>query len=576
MNDFKVFLKSLTISPGVYQFYNNKKEIIYVGKAKNLKKRVSSYFNKNHTNNKTRILVKNIFKIEYIVVNSEMDALLLENSLIKKYKPRYNVLLKDDKTFPWICLKKNPFPKVFPTRKVVKDGSIYFGPYPNVKTVYTLLDLIKEIYPFLNHELNHLMKINDYSKLKQIYEENKISIKNLINGNFKPSIEKLNNLMKSHSMKMEFEEAQKIKEKLDSLKNYQSKSTVVSSKITNVDVFSIITDENYGYINFFQVAFGSIIRSRTIEIKKRLDETDKELLSLAIVELRQLFNSNSKEIYLPFKINLGLNIKVTVPKSGDKKNLLNLSERNAKYFRMEKFKQIQIIDPERHTSRIMNQIKTDLKLVQEPRLIECFDNSNLQGSNPVAACVVFKNGKPSKKDYRHYNIKNVKGPDDFASMEEVVFRRYKRLVDENCELPQLIIIDGGKGQISSTMKSLEKLKLKNKISVIGIAKRLEEIFFPGDPTPIYLDKRSESLKIIQHLRNEAHRFSLAFHKNKRSKNALNSKLDNIKGIGARNKILLLNHFRSFKRIKAASLSEISIILGPKRGNKLFNTLKNID
>ena len=576
MNDFKVFLKSLTISPGVYQFYNNKKEIIYVGKAKNLKKRVSSYFNKNHTNNKTRILVKNIFKIEYIVVNSEMDALLLENSLIKKYKPRYNVLLKDDKTFPWICLKKNPFPKVFPTRKVIKDGSIYFGPYPNVKTVYTLLDLIKEIYPFLNHELNHLMKINDYSKLKQIYEENKISIKNLINGNFKPSIEKLKNQMKDHSMKMEFEEAQKIKEKLDSLKNYQSKSTVVSSKITNVDVFSIITDENYGYINFFQVAFGSIIRSRTIEIKKRLDETDKELLSLAIVELRQLFNSNSKEIYLPFKINLGLNIKVTVPKSGDKKNLLNLSERNAKYFRMEKFKQIQIIDPERHTSRIMNQIKTDLKLVQEPRLIECFDNSNLQGSNPVAACVVFKNGKPSKKDYRHYNIKNVKGPDDFASMEEVVFRRYKRLVDENCELPQLIIIDGGKGQISSTMKSLEKLKLKNKISVIGIAKRLEEIFFPGDPTPIYLDKRSESLKIIQHLRNEAHRFSLAFHKNKRSKNALNSKLDNIKGIGARNKILLLNHFRSFKRIKAASLSEISIILGPKRGNKLFDTLKNID
>ena len=576
MNDFKVFLKSLTISPGVYQFYNNKKEIIYVGKAKNLKKRVSSYFNKNHTNNKTRILVKNIFKIEYIVVNSEMDALLLENSLIKKYKPRYNVLLKDDKTFPWICLKKNPFPKVFPTRKVIKDGSIYFGPYPNVKTVYTLLDLIKEIYPFLNHELNHLMKINDYSKLKQIYEENKISIKNLINGNFKPSIEKLNNLMKSHSMKMEFEEAQKIKEKLDSLKNYQSKSTVVSSKITNVDVFSIITDENYGYINFFQVAFGSIIRSRTIEIKKRLDETDKELLLLGIVELRQLFNSNSKEIYIPFKIDLDLNIKVTVPKSGDKKNLLNLSERNAKYFRMEKFKQIQIIDPERHTSRIMNQIKTDLKLVQEPRLIECFDNSNLQGSNPVAACVVFKNGKPNKKDYRHYNIKNVKGPDDFASMEEVVFRRYKRLVDENCELPQLIIIDGGKGQISSTMKSLEKLKLENKISVIGIAKRLEEIFFPGDPTPIYLDKRSETLKIIQHLRNEAHRFSLAFHKNKRSKKALNSKLDNIKGIGPKNKILLLNHFRSFKRIKAASLIEISTVLGPKRGNKLFDTLKNID
>ena len=576
MNNFKIFLKSLPNSPGVYQFYNDKKEIIYVGKAKNLKKRVSSYFNKNHTNNKTRILVKNIFEIEYIVVNTEMDALLLENSLIKKYKPRYNVLLKDDKTYPWICLKKDPSPKVFSTRKVIKDGSLYFGPYPNVKTVYTLLDLIKELYPFLNHELNHLMKMNDASELKKKFEENKISIKNLINGNFKTSIEKLKSEMKIHSVKMEFEKAQKIKEKLESLKNYQSKSTVVNSKINNTDVFSIISDESYGYINFFQVAYGSIIRSRTIEIKKKLEETDKELLSLAVVELRQQFKSNSKEIYLPFKIDLGSKIKISVPKSGDKKKLIDLSERNAKYFRMEKFKQIQIIDPERHTSRIMNQIKTDLKLVQEPRLIECFDNSNLQGSNPVAACVVFKNGKPSKKDYRHYNIKNVKGPDDFASMEEVVFRRYKRLVDENCELPQLIIIDGGKGQISSTMKSLEKLKLTNKMSVIGIAKRLEEIFSPGDPTPIYLDKRSETLKIIQHLRNEAHRFSLAFHKNKRSKNALNSKLDSIKGIGPKNKILLLNHFRSFKRIKAASLNEISIVLGPKRGNKLFETLKNIN
>ena len=429
MNNFKIFLKSLPNSPGVYQFYNDKKEIIYVGKAKNLKKRVSSYFNKNHTNNKTRILVKNIFEIEYIVVNTEMDALLLENSLIKKYKPRYNVLLKDDKTYPWICLKKDPSPKVFSTRKVIKDGSLYFGPYPNVKTVYTLLDLIKELYPFLNHELNHLMKMNDASELKKKFEENKISIKNLINGNFKTSIEKLKSEMKIHSVKMEFEKAQKIKEKLESLKNYQSKSTVVNSKINNTDVFSIISDESYGYINFFQVAYGSIIRSRTIEIKKKLEETDKELLSLAVVELRQQFKSNSKEIYLPFKIDLGSKIKISVPKSGDKKKLIDLSERNAKYFRMEKFKQIQIIDPERHTSRIMNQIKTDLKLVQEPRLIECFDNSNLQGSNPVAACVVFKNGKPSKKDYRHYNIKNVKGPDDFASMEEVVFRRYKRLVD---------------------------------------------------------------------------------------------------------------------------------------------------
>ena len=567
--------KTLPVEPGVYQFFDKEDAVIYIGKAKNLKKRVASYFTKVHENAKTRILVKKIDRMEHIVVPSEVDALLLENNLIKKYRPRYNILLKDDKTYPWICIKKEPFPTIFSTRKVIRDGSEYYGPYPNVKTLYTLIELIKDVYPFLNHELNHLIKLNDDKNIIKLFEKNKGSIRQLINGDFKTPIKNLKAQMEKHSKKLEFEKANKIKNKLESLENYQAKSTVVNSKISNVDVFSILSDESHGYVNFFQVVFGSIIRSHTIEIKKKLEESDKELLSIAIISLRQRFNSQSKEIYLPFKIDLGKNIKVTVPLLGDKKKLVELSQRNAKFFRLERFKQMKIVDPDRHIKRLMNQMKVDLRLNEEPNHIECFDNSNIQGTNPTAACVVFRNGKPFKKDYRHFKIKTVEGVDDFASMEEVVHRRYKRLRDEGISLPQLIIIDGGKGQLSSAVKSLNKLGLRGKISIIGIAKRLEEIYYPDDSVPMYLDKKSETLRIIQQLRNEAHRFGLELHRKVRSKDALKSPLDNIDGIGTKTKELLIKEFKSFKRIKAASQEEITKLLGKVRGVNIFKRLNEL-
>ena len=540
-----------------------------------MKRRVTSYFSKVHDNVKTRILVKKIHRMEHIVVPTEVDALLLENNLIKKYRPRYNILLKDDKTYPWICIKKNPFPQVVSTRKLIRDGSEYFGPYPNAKTVYTLIELIKDVYPFLNHELNHLTKENDINIVHKLFEDNKTSIRHLINGNFKTSIDKLQILMKKHANNLEFEEANNIKLKLDSLKNYQSKSTVVNSKITNVDVFSIISDESYAYVNFFQVAFGSIIRSHTLEIKKKLEETEAEILPIAIVELRQRFNSQSKELYLPFEVDLGPKIKITIPKLGEKKKLVDLSQRNAKFYRMERFKQMKIVNPERHFKRLMNQLKTDLHLKEEPTHIECFDNSNIQGTNPTAACVVFRNGKPFKKDYRHFKIKTVEGPDDYASMEEVIHRRYKRLSEEGHSLPQLIVVDGGKGQLSSAVKSLDRLGLREQIAIIGIAKRLEEIYYPGDSIPMYLDKKSETLKVIQQLRNEAHRFGLTLHRNIRSKNALKSPLDQIEGIGPKTKEKLLKKFKSLKRIKAASKEEIIGLLGWVKGVKIFQKLQEL-
>ena len=567
--------KTLPTSPGVYQYIDKNNTVIYIGKAKNLKRRVTSYFSKVHDNVKTRILVKKIHRMEHIVVPTEVDALLLENNLIKKYRPRYNILLKDDKTYPWICIKKNPFPQVVSTRKLIRDGSEYFGPYPNAKTVYTLIELIKDVYPFLNHELNHLTKENDINIVHKLFEDNKTSIRHLINGNFKTSIDKLQILMKKHANNLEFEEANTIKLKLDSLKNYQSKSTVVNSKITNVDVFSIISDESYAYVNFFQVAFGSIIRSHTIEIKKKMEETEAEILPIAIVELRQRFNSQSKELYLPFEVDLGPRTKITIPKLGEKKKLVDLSQRNAKFFRMERFKQMKIVNPERHLKRLMNQLKTDLHLKEEPTHIECFDNSNIQGTNPTAACVVFRNGKPFKKDYRHFKIKTVEGPDDYASMEEVVYRRYKRLSEEGHSLPQLIVIDGGKGQLSSAVKSLDRLGLREQIAIIGIAKRLEEIYYPGDSIPMYLDKKSETLKVIQQLRNEAHRFGLTLHRNIRSKNALKSPLDQIEGIGPKTKERLLKKFKSLKRIKAASKEEIIGLLGWVKGVKIFQKLQEL-
>jgi len=473
----EIQLKSLPQVAGVYQYFDKSDRVIYVGKAKNLKKRVSSYFNKVHDNKKTTVLVKNIVRIEHIVVETEMDALLLENNLIKKYQPRYNVLLKDDKTYPWICIKKEPFPRVFYTRRVIKDGSEYFGPYTNMKTVMTLLGLVRSLYPLrsckfdlsedkvntgkykvcLEYHMGNCLAPCTKQIEAEAYENNIKAIREIIKGNFKESIQGFKKQMDSYAAAMEFEKAQTVKEKIESLTNYQAKSTIVNSKINNVDVFSIVSDESYGYINYIQVSHGAIIRSHTLEIKKKLDETDATLLQLGIVEIRQLFFSSAKEIFLSEAVALGEKLKVSVPLQGDKRKLVDLSIRNAKFFRMERFKQMKIVDPERHTSRIMSQMKTDLRLPKEPYHIECFDNSNIQGSNPVAACVVFKNGKPNKKEYRHYNIKTVEGPDDFASMEEVVYRRYKRLLEEEASLPQLIVIDGGKGQLSSAVKSLDLL-----------------------------------------------------------------------------------------------------------------------
>lgn len=582
-------LQTLPDNPGVYQYYDKEGKILYVGKAKNLKKRVASYFTKSHDNYKTAVLVKKIVEIKHIVVTSEQDALLLENNLIKKLQPRYNVLLRDDKTYPWICIKKEPFSRIFSTRKMIKDGSEYFGPYTNFKTVHTLLDLIKELYPLrtCNYDLNEAnIQSGKYKvcleyhignckgpceglELLENYQNQVEAIRQILKGNFKDSLKDFKVKMNAFANNMQFEEAQKIKEKIEVLENYQAKSTILNPKISNIDVFSIVSDETMAYVNFLQISHGAIIRSHTLELKKKLDETDEELLELAVVELRERFHLTSKELILPFELDFGDKIKVTVPQLGDKKQILELSQRNAKYHRLEQLKQIQIVDPERHTNRIMAQMQKDLRLSVEPRHIECFDNSNIQGTNPVAACVVFKDGKPSKKDYRHFNIKTVVGPDDFASMEEVVYRRYKRLIEENQPLPQLIIIDGGKGQLSSALKSLDELNLRGKIAIIGIAKRLEELFYPGDSVPLYLDKKSETLKIIQQLRNEAHRFGISHHRDKRSKSALQTTLETIPGIGEKTMITLVKHFKSVKRLALASENEISEVVGASKAKKIY-------
>ena len=588
--EIKIQVQTLPESPGVYQYYDKNGRILYVGKAKNLKKRVTSYFTKKHDSNRIEVMVKKICDIKHIVVATETDALLLENNLIKKYQPRFNVMLKDDKTYPWICIKNERFPRVFPTRRLIKDGSEYYGPYTNFKTVNTLLELIKGLYQLrtCNYDLSsdkikkdkykvcleyHLGNCKGPCEARQTEEEyntNIAAIREIVKGNFKESLQQFREQMKAHAGRMEFEEAQQIKNKIDVLENYQAKSTVVNPKITDVDVFSIVSDEGYGYVNFLQISHGAIIRSHTIEMKKKLDESDKELLELGIIEIRQRFNSTSKEIYVPFEVEVGEHVKITVPQLGDKKKIIDFSIRNARYFRQEQFKQMKIVDPDRHVNRIMAQMKLDLRLSEEPRHIECFDNSNIQGTNPVAACVVFKNGKPSKNDYRKFNIKTVEGPDDFASMEEVVFRRYKRLLDEGEPLPQLIIVDGGKGQLSSGLKALEELGLRGKIAIIGIAKRLEEIYYPGDSVPMYLDKKSETLKIIQQLRNEAHRFGITFHRDKRSKTALNTELESIPGVGDKTVVELLTHFRSLKRIKEVALEDLTQVIGAARAAKIYN------
>jgi excinuclease ABC subunit C len=592
-SNLELQIQTLPDNPGVYQYYDKDDKILYVGKAKNLKKRVSSYFNKSHDNYKTSVLVKKIVSIKHIVVATESDALLLENNLIKKLQPRYNILLKDDKTYPWICIKNEPFSRIFPTRRMTKDGSEYYGPYTNFKIVNTILEMIKELYPLrtCNYDLSQgNIRSGKYKvcleyhignckgpceglESQENYQKQVEAIRQILKGNFKDSLKEFKIQMKELAEDMQFEAAQKVKEKIEVLENYQAKSTVLNPKLSNIDVFSIVSDEAMAYVNFLQISHGAIVRSHTMEIKKKLEESDEELLELAVVEIRERFKLNSKEIILPFPLSLGENLKITVPQLGDKRQILDLSIRNAKYYRMDQLKQIKIVDPDRHTNRIMAQMKKDLRLSVEPRHIECFDNSNIQGTNPVAACVVFKDGKPSKKDYRHFNIKTVEGPDDFASMEEVVYRRYKRLMDENESLPQLIIIDGGKGQLSSALKSIDALGLRGKIAIIGIAKRLEELFYPGDSVPLYLDKKSETLKVIQFLRNEAHRFGITHHRDKRSKAALTNSLESIPGIGEKTMITLLKHFKSVKRLQLAPEKEISEVVGLSKAKKITEFYK---
>jgi excinuclease ABC subunit C len=580
--------------PGIYQYFDKNGKIIYVGKAKNLKKRVSSYFTKNHDSAKTMILVKKIQDIKYLVVDTEVDALLLENNLIKKYQPKYNIMLKDDKTYPWIVVKNEPFPRVFKTRRVIKDGSAYYGPYASVKMMYTLLDLIKEVYPLRTCNLNlskeAIAKKNykvclEYhignckgpcigEEKEEDYQQYLDDIKNILKGNIKSVIRALQNWMDDLAGQMRFEEANEVKEKIRLLEGYYAKSAVVSPTIHNVDVISMVEDDKIAYVNYLKLNNGAIIHGHTVEVKKKLDERPEEIIPLVLTEMRQRFGEEGKEIITNVDVQEDLpHFNITIPQRGDKKTLLELSQRNAKFYMLEQHKQQKVKNPDRHLERIMETMKKDLRLNEWPTHIECFDNSNFQGTNAVAACVVFKNAKPSKKEYRHFNIKTVNGPDDFASMEEVVYRRYSRLQREDQPMPQLVIIDGGKGQLSSAMKSLDKLGLRGQITVVGIAKKLEEIYFPGDSIPIYIDKRSETLKVIQHLRNEAHRFGITHHRNKRSKNALGTELTNIEGIGERTAEMLIQEFKSVKRVKEATEEQIAQVIGPAKAKVLVEYFK---
>ena len=592
--EIKEIIKDLPQKAGVYQYFDKEEKILYVGKAKNLKKRVSSYFTKKYEHAKTKMMVSKVRDIKYFVVPTEMDALLLENNLIKKYQPKYNIMLKDDKTYPFICVKNEPFPRVFSTRRVVKDGSTYFGPYTSVRLVRTLLEFIHQLYPLRTCSLNLKEENIEMKKFKlcleyhignclapcegfqseESYEIGIKHIKQILKGDIKSVTSILNDRMIYHSENLEFEKAQSVKEKLNLLENYQSKSTIVNTKINNVDVFTIVSDENSAFVNYLKISSGAIIQTHTIELKKKLEETDEQLLVYAITELRQRFNSVSKEIYSSLMLeDLWEGAKILLPKIGDKYKLIELSKRNAKYMQFDKIKKKDALKAKSSDKRIVNQLQVDLNLKEKPRHIECFDNSNFQGSNAVAACVVFKNAKPSRKDYRNFNIKTVVGPDDFKSMEEVVYRRYKRLLEEKESLPQLIVIDGGKGQLSSAAKSLDKLGLIGKIEIIGIAKKLEEIFFLGDPIPIYLDKRSESLKLIQQLRNEAHRFGITHHRNKRSKNTFTTSLNEIEGLGEKTIEKLISHFGSVKKIKEAKKEELISLVGESKYHKILLSLK---
>ena len=569
----KPIISTIPQKPGVYHFYDSDGEVIYVGKAKNLKRRVSSYFTKTHKRLKTKNLVSKITNISCIIVETEIDALLLENNLIKKHQPRYNILLKDDKSYPWICIKKEEFPRVFQTRNVVKDGSEYFGPYMSGYVVNVLLDYFSELFydngftpdSYLNRRVSKSSEDN--------YKKTIDKIRAILKGDIKNIIISLKNRMILFSEKLDFENAQKTKEKIALLNNYQSKSAIVSSKINNVDVFSICSEKNFAFVNYLKITSGSVVLSHSVEIKKKLSEDDESILQFVITDLRRRFNSVSKTIFCSHNINcIWPETKLIVPKIGDKKKLIELSLRNAKYMQFEKKKQKLMAKEKKEKNTSVFRLKEDLRLKQTPIYIECFDNSNLQGTNPVAACVVFKNGKPSKKEYRLFNIKTVVGPDDYKSMEEVVLRRYKRLINEKRKLPQLIVIDGGKGQLSSAVKSLKKLNIDGQIAIIGIAKRLEEIYFPNDSTPLYLDKKSSSLKLIQQLRNEAHRFGINHHRRRRVSEKIKTSLDNISGIGSKTSTLLLKRFGSVKNLMKADYKTVQELIGKSKAKKIFGKI----
>lgn len=592
----KTIIASLPDSPGIYKYFDKDGTLIYIGKAKSLKKRVSSYFNKNqHENRKTAIMVSRIVDLQFTLVETEIDALLLENSLIKKFLPKYNINLRDDKTYPFICIKNERFPRIFSTRLHIKDGSEYFGPYASGNMMYTILDFIKSIYPLRNCNFQLSEKNISAHKFKTCleydignckapcvglvsedeYHQNIKHIKSILRGNIGEVKTVLKNYMQLAANDLKFEEAARYKRKLDSLENYQSKSTIVSGIMNDVDIFSIVSDERFAFINYLKVSNGIIIQTQTFEVKKKMEELDAELLSLAIAEVRDEYHSTSKEIIVPFELDWSdERITITVPKVGDRKKLLDLSLKNALYYKKDKLAKYEAVNPELKVDRVLTQMKNDLRLTELPHHIECFDNSNLNGTNPVSACVVFKDAKPSKKDYRIFNVKTVEGPNDFATMEEVVFRRYKRLLDENEPLPNLIIIDGGKGQLSSAIASLRKLNLYGKIPVIGIAKRLEELYYPNDEFPLYIDKKSETLKIIQQLRDEAHRFGITNHRNRRSKNTFVTELENIKGIGPGTAKMLLKELKSVKKIQEANMDLLSDIIGAAKAKLVKDYFDN--
>jgi excinuclease ABC subunit C len=584
-------LKTLPDSPGVYQYYDKEENLLYVGKAKNLKKRVTSYFTKEHDNGRLRILVKKISDIKTIKVETELDALLLENNFIKNLKPKYNVSLRDDKTYPWIILKNERFPRLYYTRQFVKDGSEYYGPYPSVQVMHALLDLIRQLYQLrtcsydlsekniekkkfracLEYHIGRCKAPCEDKQKQEEYDTNIKHIREIIKGDIHFAIRDLKKQMHFYSENLDFEKADEIKRKVDLLERYQSKSTIVHPSITDTDVFNIISDEKAAYVSFFKVVNGTIVQAQTIELKKSLNESDEEMLVFAINEIRNRFNSQSKEIIVPFEPEFKFpDVKYYVPKIGDKKKLIDLCFNNADSYKKEREKQLAITDPERHANRIMQQMMKDLRMKEEPRRIEGFDNSNIQGEYAVSAMPVFIDGKPAKKEYRHFNVKTVQGPDDFATMEEVIFRRYSRVIEEKLPMPQLIVIDGGKGQLSAALNSLRKLDLVGKVAIIGIAKKLEEIYFPGDPIPMYLDKRSETLKVIQQIRDEAHRFGITHHRSKRSRETFKTELSEINGISEKTAQKLLTEFKSVKQIKETSLEEMSKAIGPAKAKLVFD------